>query len=272
MCLIAGRMLVRWKLELKWLKWHGHRDNAGNFFNVITGMLQYRISLRNASKTPISQKFSLPINYFLAVKSFWNFCTEHGSIIAVLCAKFPNDLTPEMDVDGQDFMRFEFKMSFEVYAHYPVLPQASGTHFTKGLWAHNPNLIRICVAVAWNYDDLIRSQFRRCDCSWAVQMCDLIRSSKLKLKRNVFLSELKNRWWNGWQRSKGTHRNEISTISTNIPSIGVIICSWIFCPWTGQHVVQACMSFSISASRSNRQIINVVSVNPWLSKAPVTPN
>ena len=52
---------------------------------------------------------SLFLNYLIILK----FCTEHGSFTALLCAKFQNDLTTEMDVmDERDFARFEFKMSF----------------------------------------------------------------------------------------------------------------------------------------------------------------
>ena len=37
--------------------------------------------------------------------------TEHGSIIAVLCAKFQNDRTAKMYImDEWDFARFEFKI------------------------------------------------------------------------------------------------------------------------------------------------------------------
>ena len=40
------------------------------------------------------------------------FCTEHGSITAVLCAKFQIDWTIETGVmDERDFARFEFKMN-----------------------------------------------------------------------------------------------------------------------------------------------------------------
>ena len=42
-----------------------------------------------------------------------HFCTEHGSITAMLCAKLQNDLTPEMDVmDEQDFARHKFNLEF----------------------------------------------------------------------------------------------------------------------------------------------------------------
>ena len=41
------------------------------------------------------------------------FCTEHGRITGVLCAKFLNVWTIETDViDERDFTRFEFKMIF----------------------------------------------------------------------------------------------------------------------------------------------------------------
>ena len=43
----------------------------------------------------------------------WEFCEEHSNAIAVLCAKFQNDLTTETGVmDERDFARFEFKMRF----------------------------------------------------------------------------------------------------------------------------------------------------------------
>ena len=42
------------------------------------------------------------------------FCTEHGSITAVLCANFQTDWTIETDVMDQPvFLRFEFKMSLK---------------------------------------------------------------------------------------------------------------------------------------------------------------
>ena len=41
------------------------------------------------------------------------FCTKHGSITAVLSAKFQTDWTIETDaMDEPDFARFEFKMNF----------------------------------------------------------------------------------------------------------------------------------------------------------------
>ena len=41
------------------------------------------------------------------------FCTEHGSDIAMLCAKFQDDWTIEAHfMDKRVFVRFEFMMSF----------------------------------------------------------------------------------------------------------------------------------------------------------------
>ena len=51
------------------------------------------------------------------------FCTEHGSITAVLYAKFQNDwATQEWIRDKRDFARFEFQMSL-----YPILQQPLNT-------------------------------------------------------------------------------------------------------------------------------------------------
>ena len=60
-----------------------------------------------------SRVISLVHNLLLNCQIISKFCTEHGSIIAVLCANCQNDLTTEMDVlDKRDFARFPFKMSF----------------------------------------------------------------------------------------------------------------------------------------------------------------
>ena len=56
-------------------------------------------------------------SYSIALK----FCTEQGSITAVLCAKFQTEWTIEMGVvDKQDFARFEFKMSFGQISYIPL--------------------------------------------------------------------------------------------------------------------------------------------------------
>ena len=52
-------------------------------------------------------------NLFLISQIILKFHTEHGSITAVLCVKFQNDLAMEMDVmDERAFMIFEFKKKF----------------------------------------------------------------------------------------------------------------------------------------------------------------
>ena len=58
----------------------------------------------------------MPIIYFAVAQSFCpivlQFCIEHASDIAMLCAKLQNDWTDGMDVmDKRDFVRFEVKMS-----------------------------------------------------------------------------------------------------------------------------------------------------------------
>ena len=60
-----------------------------------------------------SREISLVHDIRLNKPSVLIFCTEHGSITAVLCAKFRNDCTIETDVTGKrDFARLEIKMSF----------------------------------------------------------------------------------------------------------------------------------------------------------------
>ena len=58
-------------------------------------------------------KSRLPICYFLVVQSFWNFCTEHGSISALLCAKFRNDWTNKhCGIDEHFLIYDDFRMYF----------------------------------------------------------------------------------------------------------------------------------------------------------------
>ena len=81
------------------------------------GLLQYRMSFRKAKwnlvkkKKPCDALFAC--NLFVSCQIVLIFCTEHGNITAVLCAKFQNNLINEMDVmDEKDFTRFEFKRSW----------------------------------------------------------------------------------------------------------------------------------------------------------------
>ena len=83
--------------------------------------------------------------------------------------------------------------------------KTSGTHFTSSFWAHNPNLIKMCVTLTWqamicsghNFAHAMTAQL-----SWHVQICDLIGSlhSKLKWKNfQDFSLKFINPLWNGSQ-------------------------------------------------------------------------
>ena len=61
-----------------------------------------------------SHEIAFAHNWFPIYPTFvLKFCTEHGSITAVICAKSRNDGTTETDVmDDRDFARIEFKLLF----------------------------------------------------------------------------------------------------------------------------------------------------------------
>ena len=63
-----------------------------------------------------SRDISYEHNLLLSCQIVLKFCTEHGSEIIVLCAKFQNELTTEMVViKERDLARLEFKMCFGGY-------------------------------------------------------------------------------------------------------------------------------------------------------------
>ena len=63
-----------------------------------------------------SRKISFVHNIHLNNPIVLNFCTEHGSITAMLCAKFENIWTTEIDImDEWDFARFGLTMSLQTY-------------------------------------------------------------------------------------------------------------------------------------------------------------
>ena len=72
------------------------------------GLLSYR-----ASETHLklkSHEISFIHNIHISYQIVLQFCTEHGSITAVLCAKLQNNLIIDMDViEEQDFVDFGFK-------------------------------------------------------------------------------------------------------------------------------------------------------------------
>ena len=78
------------------------------------------------------------------------------------------------------------------------------TSVTIGLWAHNPNLVKIHAALMWEM--MIRSchnftHATTAELSWHVQSCDMIGTLDSKLEQNVCLQyfdcELINASWNG---------------------------------------------------------------------------
>ena len=59
-----------------------------------------------------THKNSFAHNLLCSCPNIVKFCTGHGSITAMPCAKFQSDWAIEMgDMNEQDFTRFEFKMS-----------------------------------------------------------------------------------------------------------------------------------------------------------------
>ena len=78
------------------------------------------ISVRNESWIQISLKSCLPTTYFYPI--ILKLYTEHGSINAVLCAKFRKDISNKTGLmDERDTVRFVFNMSFRgmSYIAYP---------------------------------------------------------------------------------------------------------------------------------------------------------
>ena len=74
------------------------------------------------------------------------------------------------------FMAWWYTHVLIITEMYTRLPS---THFTKGLWAHNCNLVKKSIGSNFYFDDRIRSHFCTCHDSWAVvhvQTCDMIGS------------------------------------------------------------------------------------------------
>ena len=65
-----------------------------------------------------SRDISFDHNLLLSHQIVLKFCTEHGSITAVLGANFQNDLAIDIYVmDERDFARFKLKMTFGRLSH-----------------------------------------------------------------------------------------------------------------------------------------------------------
>ena len=75
------------------------------------GAVQYIGYPSKTQLKPISRKISFARHLFLSNLITLKFCTEYGSITAVLCPKFQNDLATKTNfMDERDFARFEFKV------------------------------------------------------------------------------------------------------------------------------------------------------------------
>ena len=71
-----------------------------------------------------SCKISFPHNLLLSCQIVFKFCTEHGSITAVLCTKFKNNSTNNMGAMREwNFMRFEFNMRLDGYSTLQQPPE-----------------------------------------------------------------------------------------------------------------------------------------------------
>ena len=80
-------------------------------------------------------KISSPLYSYCNCLIILKFYTEHGSDTAMLCVKFQNNLTSEIDtVDEWDFMRFDFKISLGGIFYIVAVIQA-GLHHNAYWWA-----------------------------------------------------------------------------------------------------------------------------------------
>ena len=59
-------------------------------------------------KRILNRKISFAHNLLLSCITVLKFCTEHGSITAVLCANFQNDLTTEVNAMNEISRDFSF--------------------------------------------------------------------------------------------------------------------------------------------------------------------
>ena len=82
--------------------------------HLVPGLISYqpRRSHNNTRETKqlLLSSYSVYVYLFSSDQIILKFCTEHGSITAMLCAKIQNNLTTEMDIiDEWVFVKFEFK-------------------------------------------------------------------------------------------------------------------------------------------------------------------
>ena len=115
-------------------------------------LLQYKISV--LCETRLKLKFReilIARNILLRCQMVVKFCTEHGSITAVLCANFQNDLTIEIDVlKERHFVRFEFKLSFKWISCITTAPRRSNSLWpSETIWSQTSRSTWIQV-MAWH--------------------------------------------------------------------------------------------------------------------------
>ena len=83
---------------------------------------------------PKSREISFAHYLFPSYTIILKFCTEHGGITVVLCAKFQNDWTADTNVlDERDLARFEFKMGCGRINHHKVYFMGHFTEMLNGL-------------------------------------------------------------------------------------------------------------------------------------------
>ena len=106
-----------------------------------------------------SREISLAHNSGFSWPIALKFCTEHGSIIAVLCAKFQTDWTIEMDVmEERVFARFEFKMSFGRISYIEQYQGYQDSSFSNGHQRTCP--IGLSWSIYWQINPLRAKFFR----------------------------------------------------------------------------------------------------------------
>ena len=104
-----------------------------------------------------------------------------------------------------------------------------GSHFTKGSWAHNPNLVRILVAITRKI--MIRSghnsaHVTTAELSWHVQICDLIESLELILQQRQF---------------EQVFSYELASTLWNRPQVVNVLWTWEWQKWQTQYQVHFCI-------------------------------
>ena len=129
------------------------------------------------------------------------FCTEHGSITAVLCAKFQNHWTTEKNaMDRWHFMRFDLKLSLRQMLTTAMAPGSGG-----GLLVQ----LITCYICCWQRHNRVREDHKDNYIVWQIMprtvnttLCITVTSWKLPLGGLMTFSHLKDHiwiWWKFWK-------------------------------------------------------------------------